>query len=970
MPTSTMRSIAPSLPPSSSSSRCRRSRPRRGRVQTTRAARSKGPHRRGRGANAPNREPDVAVTFRVDRVIAAVDDDDDDEGDDGRDDDGDRSSSRTVPTTDGGEGKERRVRVVGDVEALGGWDVSRAPECARVSSSSSSVDGSGEQHGVTVRLPLDTAVGFKLVTVDAAGETVRWSPGGEITFTTPKRCAVGEVRCEWPVDDERMTVAVNMMVEMSSSDNKVETGGAWLAYGKSERDAHVEARRAEKVKEERERNGGSGSVGMDDDDDDDDDDDSVFDVGATMDEGDSDVLNGVMVSTDEDDEVEFANSLGDEEDFNLIDFTPGDHVEEMMGGLNTEIVFNAASEDDFGVRIAILEEGEIVELWHEHGTEPGKGMRVGDIYIGTVSKVISGMQGVLVDLTGRGPPYALMQKGIESPALAWRETKRPERSDDERASEPQVEEPRRWNRGGGWGDLWAEDVTGREPVAASTKGAQTTTSGKVGGSRLTGGGKSGGEGGVWRGVGGRSQRSSRLTDRSKMLPHWEPWKPDIELNRAEETDVETSSDESDETGEDESDESDGVSAKVTRRKLREECFSLWEPGQPVVVQVTRLGSGHKGPRVTARPTLPGRNVVLCPDGEGVYVSRKLMGPARKYVKAIGNTVCPEGSALIMRTEAAGVSKETLELDISCLASDWAKIKAASIKAVERASAASKAPPPQRLLQAATREQVLVRDLFGERVARLIVDTTDAYKVIVDDLRRTGASQEIIDRVVLHQGDEPVFKALGVDEVVETMMNTERVPLGPELSGAHIVIQHTEALTAIDVNAGRTAMEAGESGDEIALRVNIAAAKLVARILRLRDIGGLVMVDLIDMGCDEHRREVEDVFESVACRDRAQVTFVPISALGVMEIARERLQTHAFGKAAVIADEKGMPIQSIEEKTFNPKSTPVPRKVRVKGPRPPPWERGGRGRGRGGGRGGAGAPSPRNKFREWQTPPDF
>jgi Rne/Rng family ribonuclease len=912
--------------------------------------------------HAPNREPDVAVTFRVDRALDVVDDDDDDMSD--------PSDGGTVDDA-GGDGKERRVRVVGDSDALGGWDVSLAPQCVRASSPSSSSDGATtEQHCVTVRLPLDSTVGFKLVTVDDAGETVRWSPGGEITFTTPKRCATGEVRCEWPVDDERMTVAVNMMVEMSSSDNKVETGGAWLAYGKSERDAHVEARRVEKAKEERARNGGGAGMGMDDDDDDDD--DNVYDVGATMDEGDADVLNGVMVSTDEDDEVGFAaNATGDEEDFELTEFTPGDHVEEMMGGLNTEIVFNAASEDDFGVRIAILEEGEIVELWHEHGTEPGKGMRVGDIYIGTVSKVISGMQGVLVDLTGRGPPYALMQKGIESPALAWRETKPPERSeaDDERASAPQVEEPRRWNRGGGWGDLWADDVVGREPVATSAKGAQTTTSGKVGGSRLTGGGKSGGEGGVWRGVGGRSQRSSRLTDRSKMLPYWEPWKPDIALNHVEETAVESSSDESDETGEDESDESDGVSAKVTRRKLREECFSLWEPGQPVVVQVTRLGSGHKGPRVTARPTLPGRNVVLCPDGEGVYVSRKLMGPARKYVKAIGNTVCPDGSALIMRTEAAGVSKETLELDISCLASDWSKIKEASIKAVERASAASKAPPPQRLLQAATREQVLVRDLFGERIAKLIVDTPDAYKVIVDDLRRTGASQEIIDRVVLHEGDEPVFKALGVDEVVETMMNTERVPLGPELSGAHIVIQHTEALTAIDVNAGRTAMEAGESGDEIALRVNIAAAKLVARILRLRDIGGLVMVDLIDMGCDEHRREVEDVFEAVACRDRAQVTFVPISALGVMEVARERLQTHAFGKAAVIADEKGMPIQSIEEKTFNPKSSPAPRKVRVKGPRPPPWERGGRGRGRG--RGGGGAPPPRNKaFREWETPPDF
>ncbi|ABP01010.1 predicted protein, partial [Ostreococcus lucimarinus CCE9901] len=312
-------------------------------------------------------------------------------------------------------------------------------------------------------------------------------------------------------------------------------------------------------------------------------------------------------------------------------------------------------------------------------------------------------------------------------------------------------------------------------------------------------------------------------------------------------------------------------------------------GQPVVVQVTRLGSGYKGPRVTARPTLPGRNVVLCPDGEGVYVSRKLMGRARKYVKDVGATVCPKGSALIMRTEAAGVNQDTLKLDIGCLAEDWDTIVEESERAIRHAELTLRPPPPRRLLQAASREQVLVRDLFGERVAKLTVDTEESYKTIVDDLLRTGASQEIINRVVLHQGAEPVFKALEVDKVIETMMGTERIFLGPELSGAHIVIQHTEALTAIDVNAGRTAMGAGEDGEEVALRVNIAAAELVARTLRLRDIGGLVMLDLIDMHTDDARKAVETAFEAIASRDRAQVVFVPISALGVMEVARERLQ---------------------------------------------------------------------------------
>ena len=148
----------------------------------------------------------------------------------------------------------------------------------------------------------------------------------------------------------------------------------------------------------------------------------------------------------------------------------------MLGGLDTEIVFNAANEDEFGVRVAILEEGELVELWHEHGTEPGKGMRVGDIYMGVVVKVISGMQGVLVDLAGSGPPYALLQKGIEKPALAWRLEDRASNGDGD--ENPQTEDAPRWSEDGGWGArLWAEEtrradeaVVGARDSAARTRG--------------------------------------------------------------------------------------------------------------------------------------------------------------------------------------------------------------------------------------------------------------------------------------------------------------------------------------------------------------------------------------------------------------------------------------------------------------------------------------------------------------------
>jgi hypothetical protein len=228
------------------------------------------------------------------------------------------------------------------------------------------------------------------------------------------------------------------------------------------------------------------------------------------------------------------------------------------------------------------------------------------------------------------------------------------------------------------------------------------------------------------------------------------------------------------------------------------------------------------------------------------------------------------------------------------------------------------------LNSATSEQVLVRDLFGERISKLYVDTTSAYEAIVDDLTRAGASKEIINRVVLfaagsstNNNDDnyggsrnALFQHLGIANAVESL-DEEVIWLDQtELPGAHLVIQRTEALTAIDVNAGRSVMKKeGVDNEELARRVNIEAAKTVAKTLRLRDIGGLVMIDLIDMEDEGSRREVEVAFESIAKRDRAQLTFLPISPLGVMEVARERMQTHGDGGMNIIADEKGMPIES-------------------------------------------------------------
>ena len=687
-------------------------------------------------------------------------------------------------------------------------------------------------------------------------------------------------------------------------------------------------------------------------------------------------------------------------------YVVGSHIEDMMGGMHTELVFNAANSADVGVRVGIVEEGRLVELWHEHGTESGKGMRVGDVYLGVVAKVISGMQGVLVDVTGRGPPYSLMQKGVDEPALAWcradplhfgrsedededadesegrteegdagaEDSGAGKRSDESSLSRQDVEEvtamrPR--PRAGRWEAAWADGVgvSGDDDRSVDMSGDDTDDFTNVNMS-------------VDEGEGANSDANADATD----ISEGRRTRPSGGLNSAKKDREAARAKAAHEVAARGFDNSFDDDAYPRSRRRTDELFSNynasrgessrggsgndipcswipfkdhvemkghdtaltggnkvvehWLPGMPVVVQVTRLGLGHKGPRVTARPTLPGRNVVLCPDGEGVYVSRKLVGQARAYVKSIGTTVVPDDCALIMRTEAAGVSKQVLEMDITSLATDWMEVRDRATAAVTAAGEQGRSPMPRRLLDAATVEQVLVRDLFGERIARLTVDTVQAHEAIVEDLRRTGATEETVRRVQLHTGTENIFHYMGLGRVVDSTAE-ERVLLRDEsLPGAHLVIQRTEALTAVDVNAGRAAFISDCDNESVAVRVNAAAAEEMALQLRLRDIGGLVMIDFIDMTSREHRKEVEAAFLKAAQRDRAQVTFLPISPLGVMEVARERLQGNQSGKH-VVADIKGMPI--------NP-DRPFGGPRRMRGPRPPPWERSGL-RGNRGNRGG-------------------
>ena len=911
-----------------------------------------------------------------------------------------------------------RVGLLGEGGALGKWDTSRVTPLRRSQSDPDLWEW-------VLAVPIGSKLQFKVVTIDAGDAVVRWSQGNDIVVTVPHGCTGVDVGVEWPeakgdARDAPLAVQQRVVVEKPIQDYRVETGGAWLAYGKVEKPVDDDDDDEEEEEE--------GAGGEDADDKEDPDRVVVDRVDAVDIDAEGGAAKGTAgafvradVSADEDDVGVGSSSTDDAPDASSTSsgvdaesqsfsdafaggYVVGSHLEGMMGGKHTELVFNAADKETHGVRVGIIEEDRLVELWHEHAAEPGKGMRVGDVYLGVVAKVISGMQGVLVDVTGKGPPYSLMQKGVDEPALAWVQSEEPTWDDDsdwgswddedwDEEEEDDVagaagEAPgarefaatlleegakTRWQRrpaGGRWADAWADGVG----VSGSYDGSEFSA---------RDGGDEGNEGDdddsfapVDETIDEELQRHEatlearrrdtlRAKERTRNTArHGDDGGPRTELYPHPRSDLAESSVRGVDGGEFQDSYSsawlrsgggprgaahhgwtpwkDHVAAVGHDSELKgaNKVVEHWRPGMPVVVQVTRLGAGHKGPRVTARPTLPGRNVVLCPDGEGVYVSRKLAGQARAYVKAVGATVVPGDCALIMRTEAAGVSKEVLEMDIRSLADDWDTVRERARAAVEAAGLQGRSPFPRRLLDAATVEQILVRDLFGERVARLTIDSMSSYEAIISDLRRTGATDEIVRRVRLHTGPENVFDSLGVGDAVDSTVD-ERVWLKDEsLPGAHVVIQQTEALTAVDVNAGRAAFINDSDNESVAAQVNVEAAKEIALQLRLRDIGGLVMIDYIDMHDRSHRKEVETAFLEAAQNDRAQLTFLPISPLGVMEVARERLQGNNSGRR-VIADIKGMPIDP-----DRPQGGPR----RVRGPRPPPWAGAGTGRGRGRGRG--------------------
>lgn len=296
-----------------------------------------------------------------------------------------------------------------------------------------------------------------------------------------------------------------------------------------------------------------------------------------------------------------------------------------------------------------------------------------------------------------------------------------------------------------------------------------------------------------------------------------------------------------------------------------------KPGDRVLVQVTKDPVGHKGARLTSQISLPGRYLVYVPNGSMNGISRKLPDTERARLKKILKEVLPESAGVIVRTAAEGATEEQLTLDVNRLTAQWADIS----KQVEKQQApALLHSEPDLLIK-------IIRDVFNEDFQKLVIAGDEARQTIENYLRQVAP--DLLDRVEAYTGERDAFDEHRITEQIEKAL--ERKVWLP--SGGSLVIDRTEAMTVVDVNTGKF-VGSGGNLEETVTKNNLEAAEEIVRQLRLRDIGGIIVVDFIDMVLETNRDLVLRRLIECLSRDRTKHQVAEVTSLGLVQMTRKKL----------------------------------------------------------------------------------
>ncbi|MCL5103268.1 MAG: Rne/Rng family ribonuclease [Armatimonadetes bacterium] len=295
-----------------------------------------------------------------------------------------------------------------------------------------------------------------------------------------------------------------------------------------------------------------------------------------------------------------------------------------------------------------------------------------------------------------------------------------------------------------------------------------------------------------------------------------------------------------------------------------------KPGQEVLVQVVKGPRGTKGARVSTRVSLPGRYLVLMPESDNIGVSRKIESDGeRDRLKRIGENMRPLGFGIIIRTEAEGRSEAELRQDLEFLLRMWSQIQ----------EKATKISAPGLVHQDLSLIYKTIRDVFGSDVNKMIIDSPVDYEKAVELIELI--SPKMRSRLYLYDEAEPIFERFAIESEIESLLR-RKVWLK---SGGHLTIDSTEALTTIDINTGK--FIGSTSLSDTILKTNLDAVNEIARQLRLRDIGGIIVLDFIDMVNVKDRQKVVTALEKELHKDRTRTKICHISPLGLIEMTRKR-----------------------------------------------------------------------------------
>ena len=300
---------------------------------------------------------------------------------------------------------------------------------------------------------------------------------------------------------------------------------------------------------------------------------------------------------------------------------------------------------------------------------------------------------------------------------------------------------------------------------------------------------------------------------------------------------------------------------------------VFQKNMPILVQVAKEPISTKGPRLSCELSLAGRYLVLVPFANTVSISKKIVSrEERQRLARLVNSVKPENFGVIVRTVAENVDLDELEADLQNLMQKWQE----GFKNLKDAL------PREKVIGEIGRVSAILRDMLNDNFDNIVVDDKILYDEIRGYIKRISPKQEKI--VKLHNSKAKIFETLGIERQLKGLFG-KNVPLS---GGGYLIIEHTEALHVIDVNSGnKSSSEASQ--ENTALNVNIEAAAEIARQLRMRDMGGIVVIDFIDMKKPEHKKQLYEKMKEVMSEDRAKHTILPLSRFGLMQVTRQRVR---------------------------------------------------------------------------------